>query len=106
MRLLIVDDEPAVLRCLQRVLRRHYEVTTIERADAALILLTKRHFDVILVDVDMPGMRGDELRKRLDPDRASHVVMMSGGVTGGQDGVLAKPLDLAQLMHALDAVAA
>ena len=105
MRLLIVDDERAVLRCLERVLRKHYDVTTVERADAALILVGKRHFDAILVDVDMPGMRGDELKRALDPERASHVVMMSGGPTGGHDGVLAKPLDLAELMAALEAAA-
>ena len=106
MRLLIVDDEPAVLRCLQRVLRNHYDVTTVERADAALFLLSKRHFDVILVDVDMPGMSGDKLKATLDPERASHVVMMSGGSAAEDEGVLAKPLDLGRLIEALDAVAA
>jgi len=105
MRLLIVDDEPAVLRCLERILRMHYEVTTVERADAALILLAKRHFDAILVDVDMPGMRGDELKKHLGP-LGARVVMMSGGPMGGTEEVLAKPLDLGALMHALDDVAA
>ncbi|HEY1957276.1 MAG TPA: response regulator [Polyangiaceae bacterium] len=106
MRILIVDDEPAVLRCLERVLRKHYDVTTAERADAALILMSKRHFDAVLVDVDMPGMRGDELKAKLDASRAAHVVMMSGGCAAENADVLQKPLDLARLISALDAAAA
>jgi DNA-binding response OmpR family regulator len=106
MRLLIVDDEPAVLRCLERVLRSQYEVTTVERADAALILLAKRHFDAILVDVDMPGMRGDEFKRRLPSTLGAKVVMMSGGAAGGVGDVLAKPLDLGHLMGVLDELAA
>jgi CheY-like chemotaxis protein len=106
-RLLIVDDEPAVLRCLERVLRGRYEVTTVQRADAALILMTKRHFDAILVDVNMPGMRGDELAQVLSPERAARVVLMSGGFVGDEDKrVLAKPLSLAALFDRLDDFAA
>jgi DNA-binding NtrC family response regulator len=105
-RLLIVDDEPAVLRCLQRMLRSRYEITTVERAEAALILLAKRHFDAILVDVDMPGLRGDELKRRLPPESAARVVMMSGGATGGVGDVLQKPLDLVRLLDALEEAAA
>jgi len=106
MRLLIVDDEPAVLRCLERVLRNLYEVTTVQRADAALILLAKRHFDVILVDVDMPGMNGDQLKGAMPAPLVPKVVMMSGGLRGGEDGVLAKPLDLDRLLDVLDEAAA
>ena len=107
MRVLIVDDEPAVLRCLDRTLRsRGYDVTTVERADAALILMKKRHFDVILSDVDMPGMRGDQLANALPPSVASRVVLMSGRCYDDEDKILAKPISLVTLINRLEAAAA
>jgi len=107
MRVLIIDDEPAVLRCLDRTLRtRGYQVTTVERADAALILMKKRHFDVILSDIDMPGMRGDELADVLPPSVASRVVLMSGRCYDDEGTILAKPISLARLIDRIESAAA
>lgn len=106
MRVLIIDDEPAVLRCLDRTLRsRGYDVTTAPRADAALIIMKKRHFDVILSDIDMPGMRGDELAKSLPPNLASRVVLMSGRCYDeNEEKILAKPIALERLIDRLESV--
>lgn len=107
MRVLIIDDEPAVLRCLDRALRlRGYDVTTAPRADAALILMKKRHFDVILSDIDMPGMRGDQLVKALPPSVASRVVLMSGRCCDDEGAILAKPISLVTLIDRLESAAA
>lgn len=57
--LLVVDDEPAVLKVTQRILeRRGYRVTACHSAEEALALLEKGEFDVVLSDVQMPGMGG------------------------------------------------
>ena len=105
--MLIVDDEPAVLRCLERTLRsRGYEVTTVERADAALILMKKRHYDAILSDIDMPGIRGDKLLEMLPPTTASRVVLMSGRCYDSGTKILAKPISLDALIDRLEDVAA
>ncbi len=80
--ILIVDDEPAVGIVLGRVLRDH-DVTLVTRArDALDLLLSGKHFDVILSDLMMPEMSGidlyDELTRQL-PDVAQRVVFISGG---------------------------
>jgi CheY-like chemotaxis protein len=106
MRVLIIDDEPAVLRSLDRTLRsRGYEVTTVERADAALILMKKRHFDAILSDIDMPGMRGDALLEAVSPAIALRVVLMSGRCYD-EEKILAKPISLVTLINRLESAAA
>jgi CheY-like chemotaxis protein len=72
-RVLIVDDEASILRLVDRVLSDSgYETTAAPDAATALELAaTREPFDLLLTDLMMPGMRGDELARRLrlrDPE--------------------------------------
>ncbi|HJL16449.1 MAG TPA: ATP-binding protein [Sandaracinaceae bacterium LLY-WYZ-13_1] len=78
-RILVVDDEPAVCRALQRVLRGH-DVTVAHRGADALETLRERAFDVVLCDLTMPGMSGPELRDALPPETRARFVFITGGV--------------------------
>src|SRR5258708_15520337 len=63
-RVLIVDDDPALLQALPHALRlRMAEVTvdTAESAATALKLIVDRDYDAIVTDIKMPGMDGLEL---------------------------------------------
>lgn len=82
-RLLIVDDEPNLLKAYKRVLS-DYEVHTAEGGVAALSLLAKdRDFDVLLIDLMMPDLDGkqvyESLRERA-PALLPRIVFCSGGV--------------------------
>jgi CheY-like chemotaxis protein len=81
-RILVVDDEEAVLRTLKRVLRNH-ELVCLESAREALELLKRgARFDLILCDVTMPTMTGMAFYEALlahDPDIARRIVFLSGG---------------------------
>ena len=63
-RLLIVDDENAVLESLRHLLRRRYDVLTAPDGEAALGLLRVNEVHVILSDQRMPGMTGDAFLAR------------------------------------------
>jgi len=59
---LFVDDEPAILRAIKRTLQNvPLEVLTASDGRAALTLLDERRIDVLVSDIDMPGMNGLEL---------------------------------------------
>jgi len=78
--LLLVDDEPALLDSLYRILKRDtYDILTAASAAEALRLLDEEPVSLCLADLRMPGMDGLELLRRL---RASHPdvagVLMSG----------------------------
>lgn len=60
-RILVVDDEPENLKALERTLRPKYAVITSTDPKAALALLEKEDFSVLLSDQKMPGMLGTEL---------------------------------------------
>jgi sigma-B regulation protein RsbU (phosphoserine phosphatase) len=68
--ILVVDDNAANRDALSRRLeRRGYAVTTADDGPAALALLAHRPFDLVLLDVMMPGMNGLEVLQRLRQDR-------------------------------------
>jgi PAS domain S-box-containing protein len=82
-RILVIDDDTGVLRLLQQLVGRKHEVVAVDSAASALQLLEKdQGFDLVLCDLMMPGMGGEELLKRIDqcwPELASSVVFMTGG---------------------------
>lgn len=117
-RILVVDDEPALLRSLARQLRHFGEVATAADGAAALGRLETERFDAVLCDLMMPEMTGMELYARVCetlPDRAGRFIFMTGGAftpasqafaEATERPMLDKPLDLPRLERALDEVIA
>jgi DNA-binding NtrC family response regulator len=77
---LFVDDEEAVLRSIVRVLSRTpLEVLTAVGAEEALRVLGEQRVDVIVSDIDMPGVNGLELLRRVRSERPEILRMMLTG---------------------------
>ncbi len=78
--LLVVEDEPAVLQVVVRMLRRNgYSVIAATTGTQALTLAAERDFDMLLTDVVMPEMSGLELAERISQLRQSvSILFMSG----------------------------
>ena len=65
-RVLVVDDEPAIRRALRPPLMElGFEVMEAARGEMALDLLRTENFDAVLLDVNMPGIGGIETLKRI-----------------------------------------
>ncbi len=79
---LVVDDEPEILRLLSAALARDYSVVTAESGFEALALYSSYHaqIDAIVTDITMPGMSGVELIARVEEFRGGPVpvVFMTG----------------------------
>jgi two-component system cell cycle sensor histidine kinase/response regulator CckA len=82
-RVLVVDDEPAIGRCIRRLLISEHEVLALTSANEALEHFAHgERFDVILCDLMMPKMTGIELYaelKRMAPDQAERMIVLTGG---------------------------
>jgi two-component system cell cycle sensor histidine kinase/response regulator CckA len=80
--ILVVDDEPDLLRLVDTILRNHgYNVVVAKGADQAIRTFEKmqRKPDLILTDVVMPGTSGPVMVERLQQlDPGLHVLFMSG----------------------------
>jgi len=86
---LIVDDEPAVLDIAARVLRSsgYRTVTAANGFDALALLAGANHIDVLVTDLVMPSMNGDELSRRIRSDAPDLPVLY---LTGFADRLFAE----------------
>lgn len=79
LKVLLVDDEEAYAQVLsKRLTARDFEVSIVFSGEAALERIDQEQFDVVVLDVLMPGMTGIEAFKhikKLDPE--AHVIMLT-----------------------------
>jgi DNA-binding NtrC family response regulator len=80
-KIIVVDDEPANLRVLERLFRRDYEVITAESGEEALRLLGQHDAALLITDQRMPGMTGVELLKQTATIRPHMVRIILTGYT-------------------------
>lgn len=82
-RVLMIDDEPELVKSLTRVLELEHAVIGLTDARAALSLLADdRDFDVIICDLMMPGLSGQDFYAQLQelaPGLAARVAFITGG---------------------------
>ncbi len=107
---LIVDDSDDFLTFMSEMLGEHYKVRTAVNGKDALDKIAEHKPDIILSDVMMPEMDGNELCKRVKEDKAMAAipfVMLTArlstehkieGFTSGADAYITKPFDL-DLLH-------
>jgi len=82
-RILIVDDEEALLETLARAARaRGYEAATAREGEEAWALLCTQPFDVVVTDLRMPGVDGPELMERIwSNGMPARVIVITGFAT-------------------------
>lgn len=113
-RILITDDDDMTLEMLEAALQDGYEVTTAHDGEQALALSEAQAFDLLLLDVEMPGIDGYEVCRQVKarPSCADlPVIFLSARITleerlrgyevGGGD-YLTKPFDVAELKAKID----
>jgi DNA-binding NtrC family response regulator len=80
-KIIVVDDEPANLRVLERLLRQDYQVITAESGEEALRQLGHHDAALLITDQRMPGMTGVELLKQTATIRPHMVRIILTGYT-------------------------
>jgi two-component system OmpR family response regulator len=108
MRLLIVEDDALLADGLSRSLRQSgYAVDWVESADRAMLAVEHESFDLVILDINLPGIDGFEMLKRLRrAERYVPVIVVTArdavtdrvrGLDLGADDYLAKPFALEEL---------
>jgi len=97
-RILIVDDNATNLKLVAYLMKANgYVVDTALEAEAALVAIARNHPDVILMDIQLPGIDGLELTRRLKADPATREIVIIAvtayAMKGDQDKALAAGCD-------------
>ncbi|MHB1323261.1 MAG: response regulator transcription factor [Coriobacteriia bacterium] len=113
-RILVVDDEESILQFVSYNLRKEgYEVTTAADGDSAISLATGAPFDLIVLDIMLPGIDGYEVCRRVREANDTPVLFLSArdteldkvvGLELGGDDYLAKPFGVRELIARVKAV--
>lgn len=78
-RVLIVDDEIEILECLEVTLGSHFRVETVSSSAKARKLIDHNTFDLIITDVKMPMVSGEELAGYIrENDLTTPILFISG----------------------------
>jgi two-component system KDP operon response regulator KdpE len=112
-RILVVDDEPQILRALRTSLRgAGYEVDTAETAEAALTAAALRPPDAVILDLVLPDGRGTDVCRELRTWSTVPVIVLSvvgdesekvGALDAGADDYVTKPFGIDELLARLRA---
>lgn len=115
MQILMIEDEPRVADFVRRGLRPEgWMVDVVPSAEEGLELLTSGRYDVVLLDLMLPGMQGDELCRHLRTIRNDVPILMLSalgstedrvkGLRDGADDYLPKPFEFDELVARIEAL--
>jgi two-component system cell cycle response regulator CtrA len=115
MRVLVVDDDPALAKLAKQILCSHgYSVDHAETGEAVLTLIDHSRYDIVILDLMLPGIDGFEVVKKMRiAGHDTPVLILSGitrapdKVTGlklGADDYLTKPFEPSELIARIEAV--
>ncbi len=110
--ILIVDDEEIIREFLSEVLNDEYEVSLAKDGDEAIDQLAARAFDLVITDLKMPRVSGDEVVKHVrNQHPGTPVIVISGystlyaasqSVSHGATAFLAKPFSIVDLTRTVE----
>lgn len=113
-RILVVDDEDAILEFVGYNLRKEgYDVATARSGDEALALAAQQPFDLVILDIMLPGTDGFEVCRRLRAKSDVPVLFLSArdteldkvvGLELGGDDYLSKPFGIRELQARVKAL--
>lgn len=114
-KILVVDDEPAIVTLLQYNLEKeHYAVTTAGDGDTALSLALQQSFDFIILDLMLPGLDGLEVTKKIRAaDNKTPIMILTAkdsetdkivGLELGADDYVTKPFSPREIVARIKAI--
>ena len=109
--ILVIDDEPQILRALRTILtEKHFRVTTASRGEEGLALAAANPPDVIILDLGLPDIDGVEVCARLREWTLTPIIVLSvrdserdkvAALDKGADDYLTKPFGIEELLARL-----
>ena len=113
-RILVVDDEPAIVDAVSYALRASgFEVDGYSDGETALEAARTTRYDVLVLDVRLPGLSGIEICRRLRDESDVPILLLTAmdaevdrvlGLEAGADDYVTKPFSVAELVSRVRAI--
>jgi two-component system, OmpR family, response regulator RegX3 len=113
-KVLLVDDEPAIRDAVSYALRTEgFDVEAVDDGERALEAVGTETYDVIILDLMLPGVAGTEVCRRLRAESAIPIIMLTAkggeldrvlGLEIGADDYVSKPFSMAELIGRVRAI--
>ena len=113
-KILVVEDDNDINRILKRYLEReHYEVVSAFSGTEAKLLLSMGSFDLILLDLMLPGITGEELIKEVRKNTQTPILVISAksaledkvdALKNGADDYMTKPFERDEVLARVEAI--
>lgn len=115
MRILLIEDDPAITRILQRGLRAHgHQVIIAESGEDGVLLVEDETVELVLLDIALPALNGHQVLKRIRAQRPRLPVLMLtarddlqdkvSALRNGADDYITKPFAFEELLARIQAV--
>jgi len=113
-RILLVEDDPAMVETVSYALRAEgFDLDVVGDGDQAVTRALSEHYDLLLLDVSLPGLSGVEVCRRVRDESIVPIVMVTArdaevervlGLESGADDYVTKPFSLAELVSRVRAI--
>jgi two-component system response regulator RegX3 len=113
-RILLVEDDPGMVETVSYALRAEgFELDVVGDGDEAVMRALSEDYDLLLLDVSLPGLSGVEVCRRVRDESVVPIVMVTArdaevervlGLESGADDYVTKPFSLAELVSRVRAI--
>jgi DNA-binding response OmpR family regulator len=114
-RILVIEDDPAIVRGLEAALKaEHYDVLHAADGEKGLLMAKRDSIDLVLLDIMLPGMNGQDVcRKLRDAGTSVPIIMLTSkneemdkvlGLELGADDYVTKPFSIRELLARIKAL--
>ncbi|WP_265458586.1 response regulator transcription factor [Enterococcus sp. HY326] len=108
-KILLVEDDNGINKLLTILLKDTYQVVSAFSGTEGLLLLNQQRFDLVLLDLMLPGLSGEELLEQLPPQQPVIIISAKKEVSDkvkllklGADDYITKPFDQAEVLARIE----
>jgi CheY-like chemotaxis protein len=98
-KILVIDDDPYILETVELILKNiNYNVELASTGTQALKIIKKEDFDLVIIDINLPDIKGDEITRLIKQKKKDACVVLMTGYEPLLDDVIREKMDVEDIL--------